>query len=93
LREARVLPALMLTLWLTGPPPQQPRLSDEQIDQVIAYARTGDDFGGLRGYSGGRAGDRSEFSGGFAASHWRTAADHRRAQNHRESARRDGDGW
>jgi len=32
-----VLPALSLTLLLTGPVPQQPRLSDEQIDQVIAY--------------------------------------------------------
>jgi len=61
-----VLPALFLTPLLTGPVPQQPRLSDEQIDQVIAYARTGDGLGGVRCYAAGRPGDRSEFSGGFA---------------------------
>ena len=31
-----MLSAFLLTLLLTGPVPQQPRLSDEQIDQVIA---------------------------------------------------------
>jgi len=61
-----VLPALFLTLLLTGSVPQQPRLSDEQIDQVLAYARTGDGVGGVRCYAAGRPGDRSEFSGGFA---------------------------
>jgi hypothetical protein len=66
LREAKVLPALFLTLLLTGSVPQQPRLSDEQIDQVLAYARTGDGVGGVRCYAAGRPGDRSEFSGGFA---------------------------
>ena len=59
-------PALLLTLLLTGPVPQQPRLSDEQIDQVIAYAHTGEGLGGVRCYAAGRRGDRSEFSGGFA---------------------------
>src|SRR4029077_4938723 len=66
LREANVLSALFLTLLLTGPVPQQPRLSDEQIDQVLAYARTGDGLGGARCYAAGRPDDRSEFSGGFA---------------------------
>jgi len=66
LREANVLSALFLTLLLTGPVPQQPRLSDEQIDQVLAYARTGDGLGGARCYAARRPGDRSEFSGGFA---------------------------
>ena len=61
-----MLSALFLTLLLTGPVPQQPRLSDEQIDQVLAYARTGDGLGGVRCYAAGRPGDRSEFSGGFA---------------------------
>ena len=61
-----MLSALFLTLLLTGPVPQQPRLSDEQIDQVLAYARTGDGLGGARCYAAGRPGDRSEFSGGFA---------------------------
>ncbi len=57
---------LFLTLLLAVPAQQQPRLSDEQIDQVIAYARTGDGLGGVRCYAAGRPGDRSEFSGGFA---------------------------
>jgi hypothetical protein len=61
-----VLSALFLTLLLTGPVPQQPRLSDEQIDQVIAYAHTGDGLGGARCYAAGRPGDRSQFSGGYA---------------------------
>jgi hypothetical protein len=61
-----VLPAVLLTLLLTGPVPQQPRLSDEQIDQVIAYAHTGDGLGGARCHAAARPGDRSEFSGGYA---------------------------
>jgi len=61
-----VLPAVLLTLLLTGPVPQQPRLSDEQIDRVIAYAHTGDGLGGARCYAAARPGDRSEFSGGYA---------------------------
>jgi hypothetical protein len=66
LREAIVLPALVLTLWLTSPAAQQRHLSDEQIDQVIAYARTGDGLGGVRCYAAARTGDPSGFSGGFA---------------------------
>ena len=61
-----MLPALLLTLLLTGPVAQQARLSDEQIDQVLAYARTGDGIGGVRCYAAGRPANRSEFSGGFA---------------------------
>ena len=61
-----MLSAFFLTLLLTAPVPQQPRLSDEQIDQVIAYARTGDGFGGVRCYAAGRPGERSEPGSGFA---------------------------
>ena len=61
-----MLSAFFLTLLLTAPVPQQPRLSDEQIDQVIAYARTGDGFGGVRCYAAGRPRDRSEPGSGFA---------------------------
>ncbi len=61
-----MLPAVFLTLLLTGPVPQQPRLSDDQIDQVIAYAHTGDGLGGVRCYAAGRPGERSELGGGFA---------------------------
>jgi len=43
-----VLPALLLTLLLTVPAREQQRLSDEQIDQVIAYAHTSDGLGGAR---------------------------------------------
>ena len=61
-----MLPTLLLTLLLSGPVPQQPRLSDGQIDQVIAYAHTGDGLGGARCYAAGRPGDLSEFNGGYA---------------------------
>ena len=34
-----MLSALILTLLLTGPVPQQPRLSDEQIDTLVAQLK------------------------------------------------------
>jgi hypothetical protein len=57
---------LVLTGLLLVQPQPGTRLSDQQIDQVIAYARTGEGLGGVRCYASAAPGEHSESSAGFA---------------------------
>jgi len=56
---------ILLSLWLALQAQTQARLSDDQIDQVIAYAQTADGAGGARCYATAAGVNRSE-AGGFA---------------------------
>jgi hypothetical protein len=59
---------ILLSLLLAIQAETQPRLSDNQIDQVIAYAQTADGVGGARCYATDPQREHSDVGGGFAVS-------------------------
>jgi hypothetical protein len=60
------MPMMLLVVLFALPAQPQTRLSDDQIDQVITYARTAEGAGGARCYATSATGSRSGTGGGFA---------------------------